>query len=747
MNMRLDVRACLLVPVLVLALLPAKVSAQTAAAADVPATAKRPKICLVLSGGGARGAAHIGVLKVLEEYRVPIHCIAGTSMGALVGAGYASGQSVAELEQISGGISTERLFKEKPPRQELSMRRKIDDYRNFIGPEFGVTKGGLTFGPGLVSGVQLETVLREISRVKGYVKFDNLPIPYRAVATDLVTGKAVVFKEGDLPSVMRASMSVPGAVAPAEYEGKLLVDGMLTGNLPVETARGMGADVIIAVNVGTPLLTRAQLSGIFGVAGQMLSILTEQNVQTSLAAMKPTDILISPELGDYSTGDFDSLAKIIPLGDEAARKVADRLKDFSVPVAEFAALRQRQMIAVAPDLRPVDEIRFDGLGRVNPLAVETVMQTKVDEPLVQGKVDQDMLRLYGTGYFEHVNYSLLEETSRRVMAVDAIEKSWGPDFLRFGLGLSSDFRNEAYYNLLGSYRKTWINSLGAEWRTDVQLGNNSNIVTEFYQPLNAKGLLFVAPYMVFGRRTTDVYQGSNLVARYMNASSLVGVDIGSQLFQYGQVRVGVVGGSAKPSLSIGPPSLAPPQSPARQGAYTARLLFDQLDSIDFPRAGWRTGLKIYDSSKQLGAADIYTKWEADGTAAYSFDANSVSVTVKGGGRQGPGQLPSYDQFQWGGFLQQSGYATGQLIGQRLSFARAVYMRRFARGFLFDGVFGGFSVEAGEMGQQLVTGNPTGLLKSGSLFMAADTPIGPVYLAYGRAQAGVSSYYVYLGKPF
>ena len=208
----------------------AAVALPTAAWAQAPAerAARRPrqrsgpKICLVLSGGGARGAAHVGVIKVLEEYRVPIDCVAGTSMGALVGGAFASGMTVPEMEKITDDITIEKLFKERPPRQELSMRRKADDFRNYIGPEIGTGEGAATLTKGLVTGVQLETVLRQLSRVQGFVRFDDLPIQFRAVATDLVTGKAVVFSEGDLANVMRASMSVPGAVAPAEYAGMIV---------------------------------------------------------------------------------------------------------------------------------------------------------------------------------------------------------------------------------------------------------------------------------------------------------------------------------------------------------------------------------------------------------------------------------------------------------------------------------------------------------------------------------------------
>ena len=254
----------------------------------------------------------------------------------------------------------------------------------------------------------------------------------------------------------------------------ILVDGMLTENLPVQTARAMGADVIIAVNVGTPLLTRDQLDSIFGVAGQMVSILTEQNVQTSLGLLKPTDILISPELGNYTTADFDALAKIALVGEPAAEKVAAQLEKLSLPPDQYAALRQRQTVAQAPDLKPVDEIRFDNLKRVNPESVQALMETAVNQPIEQEVLDKDLRRIYGTGDFEHINYSLIDEPGKRVLAVEAVEKSWGPDYLRFGLGLSSDFSSQSsFFNLAASYRKTWINSLGASWRTGVQFGYNN----------------------------------------------------------------------------------------------------------------------------------------------------------------------------------------------------------------------------------------------------------------------------------
>jgi len=712
------------------------------------AGAKRPKICVVLSGGGARGAAHVGVLKVLEELRVPVDCIAGTSMGALVGAAYATGTTVPEMEKITAAITTELLFKEDPPRAERSMRRKADDYRPFFGPEIGVGGGkGLGLPKGVVTGVQLETVLRELSKAKGYYRFDALPIPFRAVATDLVTGKAVVFSDGEIANVMRASMSVPGAVAPAEFDGMMLVDGMLTSNLPVETARAMGADIVIAVNVGTPLLKREELSSILGVTGQMLSILTEQNVQASLASLKPTDVLISPELGDFSTGDFDNLTKIVPLGEAAARKMAGPLAHLSIPPAEYAALRQRQMVAVVPDTRMVDEIRFRDLQRVNPEAVEKVMQTQAGKPLDQKVLDADMRRIYGTGDFEHVNYRFLDTPGKQVLEVHAVEKAWGPDYVRFGLGLASDFKGDAYFNLLASYRKTWLNSLGGEWRTDVQIGRTSNLITEWYQPLHARGVFFVSPHAGVEQRSANLYQGKNRIASYDMFSAIAGLDVGMNFHQFGVLRLGMQGGRLEPELDTGPSSLAPGASSISQGAFTARLLLDQIDSVHFPRSGWRLSSKLFNSNPTLGADDKYTKWDIDATAAYSFGEHTLNIGGKVGSKLGSNPLPRHDQFQWGGFGQMSGLRVGQLYGQKLAYGRVMYYHRVLKGSLLEGAYAGFSLDAAKVGDPLVPGNTDDWIRGGSIFLAADTPVGPAYLAYGRASGGNSNLYFYLGRPF
>ena len=717
-----------------------------AASAAAPFAEARPRTCLVLSGGGARGAAHIGVLKVLEEMRVPIDCIAATSMGSIVGGAYASGLTVTEMERAVGEISSATLFVERPPREDLAMRRKEDDRSILFGFEVGLDRSGVKLPKGIVSGVQLESVLRGLVKAPGYRKFDELPIPFRAVATDLESGTAVVIAEGEVSQAMRASMSVPGAIAPSEANGRILVDGGLTDNLPVDVARkDLGAEVVIAVNLGTPLLKRGDLGSVLGVTEQMINILTEQNVRASLASLGPRDILIEPELGSFSASNFDELTKTVPIGEAAARKVASRLQALVVPEEEYQRI-QLARVSTPPSSAPIDEIRFTELARVNPDVPRGWMSSKAGEPLESKSIDRDVRRIFGTGDFERVAYSIVEEKNRRVLIIDAVEKSWGPDYLRLGLGLGSDFKGDDFFSVAASYRRTWLNPLGGEWRTDAQIGSPNRFATELYQPLFVSRALFVAPRAEVSRQAIDLFSGEQRVARYDVRTGLAGVDIGSEFGRYGEVRLGIVKGNTRPSETTGPPELAPPNTRIKEGAITGRLIVDQLDSANFPRRGYAGRLSLYDSQTSLGADTRYSRLDGDVQAVASWDRHTVQLAFHGGAELTGRPLPAHDQFAWGGFLQQSGYPRGSLLGQQLAFGRFVYAYQLTRQRIFDGAYAGFSLEAGHLGKPLVPTGISGTLYSGSLFFGIDTPIGPVYLAYGRAQNNRSAFYFYLGRP-
>ena len=721
-----------------------------ASAAPLPTLpAPRPRIGLVLSGGGARGAAHIGVLKVLEELRVPVDLITGTSMGSIVGGSYASGQTVANMERDVANIKTETLTRDRPPRAEISIHLKQEDWLDYIGPQFGLRDGSLLLPKGAITGVALEAVLRDLALAKGDWDFDKLPIPFRAIATDVVSGQMTVLKSGDLATAMRASMSVPGAIAPVQIDGKMLVDGGLTRNLPVDVARAMGAEVIIAVNLGTPLLQRDQITSAFSVALQMLNILTEQNVGTSLASLQPRDILILPELGDFSAGDFDNMPSTIPIGEAAARKVADQLKRYSLPPEQYAQHRLSQVRVVAQDTRKVDQIRVDGLERVNQEVVIQSMETTVGEPLDVATLDLDMRRIYGRGDFEHVGYELIDEPDHRILAVQAVEKAWGPTYVRFGLSLSSDFRGDNAFNLLGSIRRTWLNRLGGEWRADVQVGNDGLFFTEFYQPLVPSQYFFIAPRLQWASGPADIYggaDGDDLAARYTVSVGTVGLDLGSQFTKYGELRVGILAGQGDADLQIGSPILAQYSIKRDIGALRARLFLDQLDSTSFPRSGYNLDAQVLGSTTRLGASDTYNRWNLRYLGAKSFCANTFQFALAGGGAVGGNPLPLYDYLSYGGFMRMTGYRDGQLRNDSMSYGRLTYMNQLFKMPLLEGVYVGASVEAARLGQPLVPTGIRGNVASGSLFFAVDTPLGPAYLAYGQTQDGNSNVYFYLGRP-
>ncbi len=591
-------------------------------------------------------------------------------------------------------------------------------------------------------------MLRELALAKGDWDFDKLPIPFRAIATDVVSGQMTVLKSGDLATAMRASMSVPGAIAPVQIDGKMLVDGGLTRNLPVDIARAMGADVIIAVNLGTPLLPRDQITSAFSVALQMLNILTEQNVGASLASLQPQDVLILPELGDYSAGDFDNMPSTIPIGEAAARKVAEQLKRYSLPPEQYAVHRQRQVRVVVQDTRPVDQIRVEGLERVNEQVVIQSMETTVGNPLDVATLDLDMRRIYGRGDFEHVGYRLIDAPDSRILAVQAVEKAWGPTYVRFGLSLSSDFRGDNAFNLLASIRRTWLNRLGGEWRADAQVGNDGLLFTEFYQPLVPSQYFFIAPRVQLTNGPADIYggpDGDNLAARYNVRTGTVGLDLGSQFTKYGELRVGLMAGRFDADLQIGDPLLSQYTLKRDIGAVRTRLYLDQLDSTAFPRSGYNLDAQLLSSSTRLGASETYNRWSTYFVGAKSFEAHTFQLALAGGGAVGGNPLPFYDYLSWGGFMRMTGYRDGQLRNDAMTYGRLSYMNQLFKMPLLEGVYGGASIEVARLGQPLVPTGIQGNVASGSLFLAVDTPLGPAYLAYGHTLDGNSNFYFYLGK--
>jgi NTE family protein len=717
-----------------------------AAPSDNPPSV-RPKIALVLSGGGARGIAHIGVLKVLREQRVPVDFIVSTSMGSIVGGAYAAGRTPEEMEALVSSADWATMFTDRPPRQNLSFRRKEDDLR-FIGQfDFGIKREGIVLSRGAVGAQNIEEFLKLVSSPGGDGRnLDQLPIPFRAVATDLVTGELVLLRDVKLPVAMRASMSIPGAFAPTEVDGRLLGDGGLTRNLPVEVALDMGADVIIAVNVGTPLLPRDALSSVFGIAQQMIYILSEQNVATSLKALRPTDILISPELSGVNFVDFERGAELVTRGETAARSTASRLADFALSETAYAtweANRRREPLHLT---LPVADIRIEGAVRTNPQALKREVMERTD--VAPGRIvsDEQLVQagriLYGTGEFERVDARAEARDGSQNVVIEVEEKTNGPDYLRVGGRVVSNFRTDSRYSLTLQHTRTWLNSWGAEWRNEIQIGELRRLATSLYQPLGSGSPWFVEPVLETIENSSDVFGPGNRrtdrITTETNGASLI---LGRRLGNIGVLRFAVGYEHYRSSPLIGSLPAAAQNDNGKFTRFNMRL--DTLDDANFPRSGY------------LVSAETTTiRYSSDTGDPLQANILQVQMPVTYGRFTLLGQVGvarsrnDRGAFSLGGFLNLSGTSPGTISGSQAVIADAVALYRM--GALPKAVgrnwYTGLSLEVANAWSRNTEVDYTKLRKAMSAFVGFDTSVGPLYLAYGHTFSGDSALYLYFGRP-
>ncbi|MGH9419243.1 MAG: POTRA domain-containing protein, partial [Thermoanaerobaculia bacterium] len=417
-------------------------------------------------------------------------------------------------------------------------------------------------------------------------------------------------------------MSVPGAISPVSIDGRLLVDGMISDNLPIDQARKLCGDVVIAVNIGTPPLKRDEITSALSVVNQMMAFLGKQTVDEQLKNLGPNDVLIAPDLGDISIANYDRAKDAIRIGEEATRKMAASLSRYSLPPEQYAALRAKQVKAQVA-LAPVDEIRFEGLERTNPEVLRGLVETKPGEPLDQEKIGADLRRIYGRGDFESVDYSVIGSAGGpRVMVIKPREKDWGPDYLRFGLGLESDFQGDNSFNLLVQYRKTWLNRLGGEWLSEAQVGQDMHLFSEWYQPLHEAGVWFGSLYGQVGQTTRGVFNGDDKIAEYLISSGRGGVDLGATLGTLGALRVGPQWTQVHARVDTGDPVLPS----VRELTAGVRALFnlDALDNPWFPQSGYNALVSYYGATKDLGSAVNYQRIEARGQFATSWGPHTLN---------------------------------------------------------------------------------------------------------------------------
>lgn len=739
-----------------LALLAPAAQAQQTATTPAPAEA-RPKLGLVLSGGGARGLAHIGVLKVLERERIPVDMITGTSMGAIIGGLHASGLSATELERELVAVSWSEVFARRVDRQLLSQRRKEEDFEFSPAIELGMRRGEILAPQGTLSSRGLELLLRRftlpVSRIE---RFDDLPTPFRAVSTDMESGSQVVVDRGDLALAMRSSMSVPGVFAPTEWQGRILGDGGLVNNLPVDVARSLGAEVLVAVNVGTPLAGRDSLSSLVGLTAQMINILTEQNVQRSLASLWAQDVLITPELGQLSSGDFDRSREFIAAGERAAEALLQRLRPFAIPPEDYARwqLTRRHPNPLTPSLAAVV---LEGSEQTHPERFKAQLASTAGQAFSSERAERDMRLLASSGDYVRVDYHVEQRTSGDTLVFTMEDKPWGPNYFRIGLDLSTDFSGDSAFNLRISHNRHWLTPSGTEWRNQLTIGQTPRLYSELYQPLTLKigqsADWFLSAWGELDRRRINLYdqagEGRN-IARLGRSGSTLGLDLGQPWGNFGELRLGLVhqGWRVTPELL----SAELPQGIAsqtwRETGLRLKAVIDQLDYANFPQRGYRLALDAL-GGHQSGAATRraeINRIEMQATGVRSWGAHTVNLNLRALHAKQP-ETSAQGPYALGGFHQLSGYQPGQLNGNTLLFSRATYYMRLretpmlTRSFVVGG-----SLEAGNAWDQRKSASLGDLRWAGSLFVGADTGIGPMYLGVGHAPRGGTELYLFIGRP-
>ncbi len=712
---------------------------------------KRPKIGLVLSGGGARGIAHIGVLKVLEDMRIPISCITGTSMGAIVGGLYAAGASPDELEKLVTGMPWNEAFKDKPSIDQLSFRRKEDVQNYKIDLNLGYGDGKLKSAKGFVQGQNLNILLKKLLiHTASIHDFDNLHIPFRAVAADIETGDAVVIGRGDLATAIRASMSIPGFFAPTEINGRMLVDGGIANNLPMNVARDMGADILIIVDIGTPLRSRENLASMASITAQVMTILIQRNVAAQLNTLKTDDILIQPNLGNVGTTDFSHTQKAMDIGRAAAEKLRDRLVNLSVPTADYNRYlaQQRQ---VPQELPVIDYVKVEKTkSQLSDKVLASQVHIKAGEKLDLKKLDEDVTRLYGLDTFERVNFRLEEKDKKKGLIYEPVEKSWGPTYIRFALSWADNFQGENTYTMGASITQTQINAMGGEWRNRFQLGDRPRVFTEFYQPLDFATHYFIAPQAYYEERNINLYRTpgkGEITSQYRVKQAMAGLDIGREFGNWGEIRMGIRRGYGATRVNIGDPSFG--SDSYNVGGLFSSFSVNTLDNFNFPLKGSTFDISVLTSLEELGADakanTMYLEW----LTAKTWGKYTVIPGISYSGAFG-GDAQIQNAQTIGGFFNLSGYMPDELSGQYTGLIRLICYRNMGNYGLGDinaQVYLGFSAEAGNAWQNRSDITTGSLIYAGSVFIGANTFIGPAYLIYGFAEGGHQAIGLLLGQRF
>ncbi len=704
----------------------------------------RPKVGLALSGGGARGLAHVGVLKALEQMQIPIDAVAGTSVGAIVGSMYAAGYSAAEIESIAREADWNVLiFDDRVPRRSKPLRRKRDHERYVFDFELGLNWTSAQLPTGLIHGHRLGFLLGKLLTPVSAIKdFDRLPIPFRTMAIDLEKGTPVVLKQGEIVEAVQASAAYPGVFSPVEINGRMLVDGGAVNNMPVDVLKAMGMDIVIAVDLNSVFPTREKLNSFVEITNQIITVGIQSSVEKQL---KMADIVIQPDSLVADTFEFKDFEKTLASGATATWAAEKNLKRLSVESSDYRQWRS-QLLAKQKRPRVLGKIRVDGFRRVDPRTITSRLSLKEGSPVKMETIEEEVDHIFSLGDFEKVRFSFDGAGDKTDLQIRAVEKSWGPTYVRFAATWDGEIQGKQDGNALMNIKSTRINALNAESTTDLQVGTILSLDSEFYQPLTYSGLAFVAPQLSVWRQDEDIYQNENRVAEYEVDSVSGGMDIGLNVLDGWELRAGLRRGYLNSEVSLGDPTI--PTFSNHTGSWVAQTTIDYLDSVYFPRSGVFLNSDLVSSHQKLGADEAYRKFsfQTHFFASHSRFTGFVSVL---GGASLASTLPFYDQFRVGGFRNLSGFREEELRGQHFGVGRVgmLWKTPLQKSIFWNQVFLGAWAEAGNAWDRREDMDFDHLEKSGTLAAGMETKIGALWLAYGHAGQDHQQFYISAGRSF
>ncbi|MBE9537663.1 MAG: patatin-like phospholipase family protein [Proteobacteria bacterium] len=715
----------------------------------------RASIGLVLAGGGARGIAHAGVITALEEMHIPIDAIAGTSMGALVGGLYATGMTGDELKEVIFTMDWEAAFEDSVDRGELPMRRKNDDYDYPSQVQVSFKDGGVALPLGIVEGQQVRLMIKELMKDAAEIHdFDKLPTPFRAVATDLETGDAYIFSDGDIVTAMRASMSLPGLLAPVEHEGRLLVDGGLANNIPVDVARSMNVDRLIVIDIGTPLMNRDEITSLLSVADQVLGFLTRKNSLYQLETLGENDLLIRPTLEGVGMLDFDQQAVIFQSGYDAAMALKEDLQALAVDNKAWDQYVTQRHITV-----PVDSsiyfVAVENDSRVSDEMISRRITQPIGEPLDRELLSQDIAKIYALGYWDLIDFEVQHEDAGSGLLIKARGKTWGGNKLKFGMNLITDMDGTSDFNLGASYTLKGLNALGGEVYARAQFGDTVLLSGEFYQPLDLDSRFFLVPYLGWQDRQVltlgPEFNLTDVIGAWRVRDLRGQLAAGVNLFNNSEFRLGAFRGYGDYEVDVASdPSLI--EDTFNEGGVFASYRFDSLDNSFFPTTGAFLYANFERQDESMGASNDFDNWQLFAQAAYSFgkeSGNTVLLTARLAQSEDATSEPQ-NYYQLGGLFNLSGLSQNFYSGRQMAFVMAQYQRRLSDRSVLPidmPVYAGFSVEGGQLWSEHSDIDYSDLIVSGSIYLAIDSPLGPIYFAYGRTNESQDAIYLALGWPF